>query len=98
MTTETSKKASGVKYYSKVFIQGAMETCKDPLTLAGIGAVGVQRGIAKSDAKEGLKGVLMAGAGMMVLNGLGAIGLDIMVNANAERRKEAEKVVTEVED
>lgn len=96
MTTETSKKATGVKYYSKVFIQGAMVTFKDPLTLAGIGAVGVQRGVAKSDAKEGLKGVLMAGAGMTVLNGLSAIGLDIM--EKAELRKEAETVVTEVED
>ena len=96
MTTETSKKANGVKYYSKVFIQGAMETCKDPLTLAGIGVVGVQRGVAKSDAKEGLKGVLMAGAGMMVLYGLSAIGLDVI--EKAELRKEAEKVVTEVED
>ena len=96
MTTETSKKATGAKYYSKVFIQGAMETCKDPLTLAGIGAVGVQRGVAKSDVKDGLTGALMAGAGMMVLNGLSAIGLDLM--EKAELRKEAEKVVTEVED
>ena len=96
MTTETSKKANGVKYYSKVFIQGAMETYKDPITLAGIGAVGVQRGVAKSDAREGIKGALMAGAGMMVLNGLSAIGLDVM--EKAVLRKEAETVVTEVED